>query len=128
MESHTRTNQNDLKPDITSRQDIIILLEYFYDRLIVDQVTQDIFKDIDMEKHIPVITDFWSLVLLGEMGYKGNAFEKHVPLGLEKKHFDCWLHHFNASLDHFYSGEKVEMARQRATSIGHIFLSKLNSL
>jgi hemoglobin len=114
-----------LKPDIASRQDIIKLLGHFYDKLLKDDVTHPIFKDLDMQAHIPVIADFWSMVLLGEMNYKGNPFEKHVPLGLKKEHFDSWLQHFNSSIDCFFSGEKATLAKQRAHSIAFIFQSKL---
>ncbi len=117
-----------MKPDISNRQDIVKLLRYFYDRLLDDPTTHHIFKDIDMESHIPVIADFWSMVLLGEMNYKGNPFEKHIPLDLEKKHFDCWLDHFTTSIDHFYSGEKADLAKQRAYSIAYIFQSKLPNI
>jgi len=81
-----------------------------------------------MQAHIPVIADFWSMVLLGEMNYKGNPFEKHIPLGLKKEHFDCWLMHFNSSIDHFFSGEKATLAKQRAHSIAFIFQSKLTNI
>ena len=114
-----------MKQDINNRQDIIQLLQYFYEKLLKDETTHDIFKDLDMESHIPVIADFWSMVLLGEMNYKGNPFEKHIPLGLKKEHFDCWLQHFTESIDHFHAGEKAELAKQRAHSIAFIFQSKL---
>ena len=128
MESHTRTLQKTVKPDILSRTDIIQLLHYFYDKLLNDDITHDIFKDLDMNEHIPVIADFWSMVLLGEMNYKGNPFEKHIPLGLKKEHFDCWLKHFTASIDHFYVGDNAELAKQRANSIAFIFQSKLPNI
>lgn len=128
MESHSGTLSKAVKSDINNREDIIRLLQYFYDKLLKDDITYDIFKDLDMEAHIPVIADFWSMVLLGEMNYKGNPFGKHIPLGLKKEHFECWLQHFTASIDHFHSGEKTEMAKQRALSIAFIFQSKLTNM
>jgi hemoglobin len=117
-----------MKPDIENRSDILQLLQYFYDKLLKDEITNDIFKNLDMESHIPVIADFWSMVLLGEMNYKGNPFEKHIPLGLKKVHFDCWLEHFTTTIDHFHKGEKAELAKQRANSIAFIFQSKLPNI
>ncbi len=128
MDSHSKNLSRTVKPDISTRQDIIKLLQYFYNQLLKDEITHGIFKNIDMEAHIPIIADFWSMVLLGEVNYKGNPFEKHIPLGLEKKHFDCWLGHFTASIDHFYSGEKADLAKQRAHSIAYIFQSKLPNI
>ena len=56
-----------MKLDIENRADILQLLQYFYDKLLQDEITNDIFKNLDMESHIPLIADFWSMVLLGEM-------------------------------------------------------------
>jgi len=106
MAPHTKTFSGIVKPDILNRIDIIQLLQHFYDKLLKDDITHDIFKDLDMEAHIPVIADFWSMVLLGELNYKGNPFEKHMALGLKKEHFDCWLRHFTESVDEYYSGGK----------------------
>ncbi len=117
-----------MKQDILNRADIINILQHFYAKLLKDDITKDIFKDLDMEAHIPVIADFWSMVLLGDMNYKGNPFEKHIPLGLKKVHFSCWLQHFKASIDHFHIGENAELAKQRADSIAFIFQSKLPNI
>lgn len=128
MESNSKTLAKPVKPDINNREDIVQLLQYFYDKLLKDDITHNIFRDLDMEAHVSVIADFWSMMLLGEMNYKGNPFEKHVPLGLKKEHFDCWLQHFISSIDHFHSGEKAELAKQRAHSIAFIFQSKLPNI
>ena len=128
MESNSENSTETLKPDIVNRQDITQLLEYFYNELLKDDITHHIFKDIDMTAHIPIITDFWCMVLLGDMKYKGNPFKKHISLGLKKRHFDCWLMHFNKSVDHYFSGEKATLAKQRANSIAFIFQSKLTSI
>ena len=128
MESHSETFPKSVKQDIKNREDIIKLLQYFYDKLLKDDITYDIFKDLDMKAHISVIADFWCMVLLGEMNYKGNPFEKHIPLGLKKEHFDCWLRYFSISIDHFHAGEKAELAKQRAHSIAFIFQSKLPNI
>ena len=128
MEPYSESLSKIVKPDILNRDDIIKLLQHFYDKLLKDDITRDIFKDLDMQAHIPVIADFWSMVLLGELNYQGNPFEKHISLGLKKEHFDRWLHHFTVSIDHFYAGENADLAKQRANSIAFIFQSKLPNI
>lgn len=115
-----------MKRDIDSRADIESLLTTFYDKLLLDKITAPIFKDLDMEEHIPIITDFWAMVLLGDMTYKGSPFDKHVPLSLKKIHFDRWLYHFNETIDNLHSGEVARMAKERAKSIAIIFQNKLS--
>ena len=111
--------------DISSKQDIHSMLESFYDKLLIDEVTRPIFANLNMKEHIPIITKFWAMILLGEMDYKGNPFDKHVSLNLRKEHFDRWLFHFNSTLDDSFEGPIANMAKERAKSIGYIFKSKL---
>mgnify|MGYP003541956001 FL=1 len=57
-----------MKPDIETRQDIYNLLEAFYAKALDDEVIGHFFtqvKKINMDEHLPVITDFWEMVLLG---------------------------------------------------------------
>lgn len=115
-----------LKKDIETKADILSLLTSFDDKLLLDETTAPIFKDLDMDEHIPVIADFWAMVLLSDMAYKGNPFDKHVPLNLNKKHFERWIYYFNETLDDLFSGEVAGMAKERAKSIAIIFQSKLS--
>ncbi|MDH5368366.1 MAG: group III truncated hemoglobin [Cyclobacteriaceae bacterium] len=116
-----------MKPDITTRQDVYGIVVIFYDLLLSDPITEAIFENIDMKKHIPIITDFWCMVLFGDTKYKGNPFPKHEPLGLEKKHFERWLFHFENTINESYKGDKAELAKQRANSIAFVFQSKLGA-
>lgn len=57
---------NNIKRDITTREDIELLMNNFYERLLTDENINYIFTDvakIDMKAHIPVIADFWESVL-----------------------------------------------------------------
>lgn len=45
----------------------------------------------DWPAHIDKIADFWSGVTGGPARYSGPMPFKHVPLGLEEKHFAAWL-------------------------------------
>ena len=51
--------------------------------------------------------------------------EKHP---LEKIHFDLWLNYFNETMDELYVGEKAELAKSRAKSIGLLMQVKIGEL
>jgi hemoglobin len=57
-----------------------------------------IFNDIigeDWSHHLPVMYQFWDMVLFSTPGYAGNPTKKHVDIDkripLNKEHFDRWL-------------------------------------
>ena len=113
------------KVDISSRKDIEVILSTFYDKLLADPSTSSIFQEIDMDHHLPIIVDFWEMILLDGMNYKGNPFEKHRGLNLNSQHFSTWLAHFENTINQNYHGPKADLALQRAKSIAFIFSSKL---
>lgn len=45
----------------------------------------------DWPAHLEKIADFWSGVTGGPANYSGPMPFKHVPLGLEERHFEAWL-------------------------------------
>ena len=116
------------KKDIGNRSDIGKLVSVFYRALLNDSLLAPSFAGMDIEKHLPVIVNFWAAILLDEGGYTGNAFEKHLRLELSEKHFEKWLGHFDATVDELFVGEKAELAKQRAHSLGFIFQHKLKGM
>ncbi len=123
------------KPDITNRRDIEKFIILFYQNVMKDAIIGTIFTKIftlNWEQHIPLITDFWETILLDNPVYKKNAMEIHYELNktykLKKKHFDAWLHLFNTTIDHMYSGEKVLLAKKRAAGIAALMLLKMDKI
>ena len=54
--------------DIETRQDIEKLMIAFYSKAISDEVIGYIFTEvakIDLSHHLPIIADFWEMVLFG---------------------------------------------------------------
>lgn len=64
----------------------------------------------DWPAHLEKIADFWSGVIGGPVRYGGPMPMKHVPLGLEERHFQAWLglwsRHCRA---HLRAGEAEEL-------------------
>jgi len=118
------------KPDIRSRDDIQLLVDDFYKRVLDDQLLGPVFLDvakIDIEHHLPTMYSFWASLLLTEGSYHGAPFPKHFALQqhLSSAHFTRWLEIFNQTLDTHFSGEVTERARARAHSIADVFQAKM---
>jgi hemoglobin len=64
----------------------------FYDGAHADPLLGPVMRSIvDFEKHVGIVCDFWSHVLLGTNRYQGPAYPAHVNLPIRPEHFDRWL-------------------------------------
>lgn len=120
------------KKDISSRDDIVKLVDQFYEKVLDDETIGYIFKDvakIDIKSHMPRMYDFWESTVLNKTTYRGNPMKVHLDLNeqerLKKAHFDQWLALFNATVDELFRGEKAELAKTRALSIATVMQIKL---
>jgi len=111
------------KKDIATETDVELLVNTFYDKVRQDESLAAIFNPIIKDNwnvHLKRMTDFWSTLLLYTRKYKDDPLTKHLPLALEKEHFDKWLKLFNETIDELFEGEIAENARKRANSIAKI--------
>ncbi len=122
------------KKEIRSREEIIQLVDKFYEKVRADDLIGFIFNDIakvDWEKHLPVMYDFWEGVLFYTGGYTGNPMIAHRKLNtvfnLTPEHFKQWVHLFHATVDENFRGEKAELAKQRSTSIATVMQLKIKT-
>lgn len=111
--------------DIISRKDIEYLVDTFYGRVKEDPVLAPHFNHVDWNKHLPVMYNFWSSMMLGEQSYRGNPFEKHIPLPLTAAHFTAWITLFLEVVDRNFSGAQAEEIKMRAQSIAQVFQHKM---
>ncbi|MEO6313405.1 MAG: group III truncated hemoglobin [Chitinophagaceae bacterium] len=118
--------------DIATRDDIYYLMECFYASAVPDDVIGYFFTEvaaINLIEHLPVITDFWEMVLLGGQHYKKNAIAVHTHLNqlspMEEKHFTRWLQLFTRTVDGLFTGPVAELAKQRALSIATVMKIKI---
>lgn len=121
-----------MKKDITTREDIDLLMNNFYEKLLADNNINYIFTDVarlDIKSHIPVIADFWESVLLNKNVYHNNTMKIHLDLNdktpLTKRHFDIWLKHFSAAVDELFEGNAALLAKQRAQSVATVMQIKI---
>ncbi|MDB4655306.1 group III truncated hemoglobin [Flavobacteriales bacterium] len=121
--------------DIESRADLDLIVEKFYDHLLVDEVVGFLFTEVvklNLKEHLPRLVDFWEDQLFGTRNYSGNPMRVHLQLhqksALEKEHFNRWLELFNQTIDSHFSGPKAHLAKERALSIATVMQIKVASI
>jgi hemoglobin len=121
--------------DIENREDLLLLVTRFYEKLLADDSINYIFTDvakINLEHHLPVLVDFWDSILFQSDTYRKNAMQPHLILHqqspLQKHHFETWLRYFKESVDEYFDGEKAFLAKERATSIATVMQIKISQL
>lgn len=121
-----------MKKDIQSREDIIKLVDTFYEKVKQDAGIGYIFNEVakvNWVKHLPRMYDFWENVLFYTGGYDGNPINTHRQLNkrtpLTEEHFKQWNLIFSSTVDELFEGEKAIMAKQRAQSISTVMQIKL---
>ncbi|MGH2835368.1 MAG: group III truncated hemoglobin [Solirubrobacteraceae bacterium] len=120
--------------DIETRADCERLVRDFYGRAMVDPIIGYLFTDVaklDLEQHVPRITNFWDTILLGARSYGGGAFRPHVELNfkvpLTRGHFDRWLYLWTMTVDELFAGGRAELAKSHAIRVAAAFESRLRS-
>lgn len=111
--------------EITDRNDIILLVNAFYEKVKADTLIGPVFAHVDWPKHLPVMYNFWSSMMLGEQSYQGNPFQKHMALALKAEHFNQWLTLFTETVDEKFTGLRADEIKTRARSIAGVFQHKL---
>lgn len=122
-----------MKNDIKNREDLYLILNNFYKRLLHDQTMKHFFEKFEakdsLEKHLLILVDFWDNILFYSNTYNKNAMLPHIEMSkkktFEKAHFDIWLKHFSQSIDDDFKGENAEIAKNRARSIATVMQLKI---
>lgn len=118
--------------DIQNQEDLYLLVEQFYKKLLSDSSISYIFTDvvkIKIEEHLPILVTFWSQAILGTGGYTNNLTQIHLDIDkkehLTKELFDIWLAHFYATIDENFIGINSEKIKTQALSIATIMQIKI---
>ena len=121
--------------DIETRADLELLLRAFYNRLLSDASISYMFTDvarINLEEHLPHITDFWEQSLFYTGNYRKNVLQIHKDLNSKEKltesHFTTWLSNFNVIVDAMFKGENSDKIKTRALSIATVMKIKISHL
>lgn len=115
-----------------NREDITLLVEDFYKKVIDDKIIGPIFNEVlffSWDTHIPVMIDFWETMLLHTATYKGNTMRAHIELHkkfpLMPEHFKQWKKLFFETLDAHFKGPKVLDAKKRVEAMETLMQIKI---
>ncbi|SDM04366.1 group III truncated hemoglobin [Chryseobacterium taihuense] len=118
---------------LESREDIELLVNSFYAKVIKDETIAFFFNDIanvNWDYHLPKMYSFWETILFGQMTYKGNPMAVHFPVNeiaaLEKRHFEQWLKLWKETISEHFQGENADMAITKSENIAKLMAFKMN--
>ena len=119
--------------DIETREDLVRLLETFYQKAFADELIGHFFTKVvplNLETHIPVIADFWEAIIFNKHTYKKNVMVVHEHIHhlshIKKAHLDQWVQLFTGTVDELFEGDKATLIKQRGSSIATLMDIKLN--
>jgi len=121
--------------DIETRDNILILMRNFYDKLLADDTINFFFTkvtsvDQHLEAHFEILATFWEQSLFLKGGYYNNMFsihkEAHNKHTFTKEHFETWLHYFNSTIDEHFEGKYAEQMKTQALSMATIMQIKFS--
>lgn len=126
--------------DIETRADIDHLMVDFYSAAMSDEKIGYLFTkvaNLDLEKHLPVIGDFWETLLFGTGKYQKhgrNPLQVHAEIHQKSPlllgHFERWQEIFGECVDRAFTGERANFIKQRAGMIANrmlIYVSEVPS-
>ena len=118
--------------DIQNQDDLYLLVDEFYKKLLADESISYIFTDIvkiHLEEHLPILVTFWSQAILVTGGYSNNLTQIHLDINtkeyLSPELFTIWLDHFYTTVDENFKGSKAEQIKTQALSIATIMQIKI---
>ena len=118
--------------DIQDNDDLYVLVDEFYKKLLNDTSIAYIFTEvvkIKLEEHLPILVTFWSQSLFNTGGYFKNLTNIHLDINtkeyLSPELFTIWLNHFNNSVDENFSGSNAEKIKTQALSIATVMQIKI---
>lgn len=121
--------------DIENREDILLIMRKFYDKLLADDSINFFFTkvtsvDQHLETHFEILATFWEQSLFLKGGYYNNMFSIHKDVhdkhAFSKEHFNTWLLHLNSTIDENFEGKYAEQMKTQALSMATIMQIKFN--
>ena len=120
--------------DIENNDDLYLLVDAFYKKLLTDTSIAYIFTEvvkIKLQEHLPILVIFWSQSLFNKGGYFKNLTNIHLDINakeyLSPELFKIWLNHFNASVDENFTGLNDEKIKTKALSIANVMQIKIQN-
>ena len=116
------------KHDIEGLDDIKVLVNSFYAKILANEILAPIFNTHIQDRwpmHLEKMYTFWQTVLLGEHTYFGSPFPPHARLPVTHIHFEQWLTLFKETINELFYGERANEAIWRANKMAEMFEIKI---
>jgi hemoglobin len=121
--------------DIANRQDVETLVRRFYEQAVPDPVIGKFFTEVahlELETHLPKISNFWEQMLFQQSVYSGSPMHVHLQMNNKEpmlpEHFERWLTLWCDIVDQLFVGEKASLAKARAQMVAKSFSLGIASL
>jgi len=121
-----------MKTDIKNREDIITLVNAFYDVVKKDAAIGYLFTEVtpvNWDKHLPLMYDFWENILFHTGNFDGNPMVKHRILdeksSLKEAHFKHWTKLWKKTVDGLFEGDRATEIKVRAENIAKFMMHKV---
>lgn len=121
-------------PDITGRDDLIVIVDAFYTKVRRDPRLAPVFDDIaqvDWESHLPKLYDFWDTVLFRAGTFRGNPMAAHANLvaraGIDWPLFERWLELFRETVHEHYQGDRAGHLIRCAEDMAKVIHGKIHA-
>lgn len=117
-----------MKKDITSKEDIKLMVDSFYGKVNKDELLGPVFNveaAVNWEEHMPKMYTFWGTQLIGTQDYTGRPFPPHMDLKITPVHFQRWLKLFIENINELFEGTTADLAIYKAKNIATVFQYKL---
>lgn len=123
-----------MKKDITSREDLHLIVSAFYKDLLENKELGHFFEEFrgeqQLKTHLETLVDFWDNTLFYSGTYAKNAITPHIKIHTDKiissVNFDTWLSLFKKAVDENFQGIHATTIKNRAVSIATVMKIKLN--
>jgi hemoglobin len=118
-----------IRTDITTLEDIKLLVDTFYSQVQKDEYIGPIFNEKignRWPEHLEKMYRFWQTILLEVHSYSGSPFPPHKQLPVAKEHFDRWMEIFTKTTDSLFAGPLAEEAKLRAKNMAEMFNYKID--
>ena len=119
--------------DIQTQQDLYLLVNQFYKKLLSNHSISYIFTDIvkiKIEEHLPILVTFWSQMIFENGGYTNNLTDIHLKVDklshLSSELFEIWLMHFNSNVNELFEGENDNKVMAQAQQLAMIMQIKID--
>ena len=120
--------------DIENRDDVVRMVDSFYDKVKESDFLSPVFNMTEEEwaKHLPRMYNFWDNWLFATGSYNGGMMWVHIEVNQKHKlaveHFEHWLALFIGTVDSQFAGKNADFVKNKAIEIGQIMNAKIQHI